>query len=82
MKASPSNGSTAAMLEDLGHTVIQAADGPELLGRLEKDKAGDLIITDYAMPLVSGTEVIVPWACRMGPNVDTISWKRQSLAVR
>ncbi len=49
---------TAAMLEDLGHTVVQAADGPEMLARLEKDLEGDLIITDYAMPLVSGTEVI------------------------
>ena len=62
---------TAAMLEDLGHTVIQAADGPELLGRLEKDKAGDLIITDYAMPLVSGTEVIVR-ARKIRPGMPAI----------
>jgi signal transduction histidine kinase len=51
---------TAAMLEDLGHTVIQSADGPEMLGQLVKDpEASDLVITDYAMPLVSGTDVIV-----------------------
>ena len=51
---------TAAMLEDLGHTVVQAADGPEILDKLANDPdAGDILITDYAMPLVSGTEVIV-----------------------
>ena len=62
---------TAAMLEDLGHTVIQAADGPEILGRLEKDKTGDLIITDYAMPLVSGTDVIVR-ARKIRPGMPAI----------
>jgi PAS domain S-box-containing protein len=51
---------TAAMLEDLGHKVVQASDGPEMLVQLEKNpKASDLIITDYAMPVVSGTDVIV-----------------------
>jgi signal transduction histidine kinase len=50
---------TAAMLEDLGHTVVQVGDGPELLARLEESPdAFDLIISDYAMPLVSGSDAI------------------------
>jgi PAS domain S-box-containing protein len=63
---------TAAMLEDLGHTVTQSSDGPEMLAQLEVDPgAGDLIITDYAMPLVSGTDVIVR-ARKMVPAMPAI----------
>jgi PAS domain S-box-containing protein len=50
---------TAAMLADLGHQVIEAADGGELLSRLsDAPEACDLVISDYAMPHVSGAEVI------------------------
>jgi len=50
---------TAALLEDLGHQVIEAGDGPEVLGILRADPhCCDLLITDYAMPHVSGAEVI------------------------
>jgi PAS domain S-box-containing protein len=51
---------TAAMLEDLGHKVLESSDGPQMLAQFAKDPgASDLIITDYAMPVVSGTDVIV-----------------------
>jgi PAS domain S-box-containing protein len=50
---------TAALLFDLGHSVREAADGPELLSILRGDPdCCDLLITDYAMPHVSGAEVI------------------------
>ena len=50
---------TAALLADLGHEVIEASDGPAVLEILEHDPtAYDLIISDYAMPVVSGIEVI------------------------
>ncbi len=50
---------TAGILRDLGHEVTEAADGPELLALLERDPDGyDLVICDYAMPLVSGIDVI------------------------
>jgi PAS domain S-box-containing protein len=50
---------TAALLEDFGHRVTEASDGPEVIRLLKKDpEAVDLIISDYAMPHVSGTEVI------------------------
>jgi CheY-like chemotaxis protein len=50
---------TAALLEDLGHCVVQASDGPQVLKLLgESPECCDLLITDYAMPHVSGAEVI------------------------
>ena len=50
---------TAGMLCDLGHQVETAADGPGLLHKLEAAPADyDLIITDYAMPLLSGADVL------------------------
>ena len=50
---------TAAMLEDLGHSVIQASGGHETLSILTTDPSScDLIVTDYAMPHLSGAEVI------------------------
>ena len=50
---------TAALLEDLGHHPTSAADGATILRILEADPDQvDLIISDYAMPHVSGVEVI------------------------
>ena len=50
---------TAAMLEDHGHTVIEAANGEEALDALNKHHCKmDLLISDYAMPKLSGTEFL------------------------
>jgi signal transduction histidine kinase len=50
---------TAALLQDLGHEVIEVEDGAALLSHMERVPDGyDLIVSDYAMPLVSGTDVI------------------------
>jgi PAS domain S-box-containing protein len=50
---------TAAMLEDLGHRVVEAGDGRELLDRLpDHIDACDLLVTDYAMPVISGADII------------------------
>ncbi len=50
---------TSALLQDMGHTVTDFAGGAEMLSCLEAmPDIYDLIITDYAMPIVSGTEVI------------------------
>jgi PAS domain S-box-containing protein len=51
---------TAALLRDLGHIVVEAADGdqvPALIGAADGGPC-DLLISDYAMPHLSGTEVI------------------------
>ena len=49
---------TAAVLEDLGHRVVEAADGAEALKALKDDCDYDLMISDYAMPHLSGTEFL------------------------
>ena len=48
---------TAAMLEDLGHTPLEARSGREALEILKKTKV-DLVITDQAMPQMSGVQLI------------------------
>ena len=50
---------TAALLEDCGHDVRQADNGAAALKLLKTRKSDfDLIITDYAMPHLSGTEFL------------------------
>jgi PAS domain S-box-containing protein len=48
---------TTAMLEDLGHEVVEAGSGDEALALLEKDRF-DLIITDQAMPRMTGLQLL------------------------
>ncbi len=47
---------TAAMLEDLGHQVLVAASGAEALALLAEHPV-DLVITDYAMPYMTGLQL-------------------------
>jgi len=50
---------TAAMLEELGHRIIEAQSGHDALALLDvADRPCDLIVTDYAMPRLSGTDLI------------------------
>ncbi len=48
---------TTAMLEDLGHTVIDALSGPEALQKLSTADQVDLVITDHAMPAMTGSQL-------------------------
>jgi signal transduction histidine kinase/CheY-like chemotaxis protein len=48
---------TAAMLEDLGHTVIEATSGEAALKVLRKNASVDLVVTDHAMPGMTGMEL-------------------------
>ena len=54
---------TVAMLEDLGHKVIQATSGEEALRALAGAGAVDLLITDYAMPRMTGVQLARRVAC-------------------
>ena len=45
------------VLEDLGYTVIEAADGPAGLAMLDQGASVDLLITDVGLPGMNGREV-------------------------
>jgi CheY-like chemotaxis protein len=47
-----------AMLEDLGHKVIDVASGSRALDVIDADPSVDLVVTDQAMPGMSGLELI------------------------
>jgi PAS domain S-box-containing protein len=50
---------TAALLEDLGHSVRHVTEGAHALELFRQDpSAFDLLITDYAMPRMSGAELV------------------------
>jgi PAS domain S-box-containing protein len=63
---------TAAVLADLGHIVTEAANGTEALELLEHDRCRcDLMITDYAMPHLSGTDFLRS-ARKLCPDVPAL----------
>jgi len=49
---------TASMLEELGHAVLQAVSGEAALALLSQNASVDLVITDQAMPDMSGLQLI------------------------
>ena len=49
--------STAAMIEDLGHHVLEADSARQALALLRTGRAVDLVITDYAMPVMTGVQL-------------------------
>ena len=51
-------GSTVDLLEDLGHEVIEVHSAIEALRLLENGLAADLLITDHAMPGMTGIELV------------------------
>ncbi len=48
---------TVAILEDLGHRVFEAQSGAQALDMLRREKAIELVITDQAMPHMTGAEL-------------------------
>ncbi|HWG68261.1 MAG TPA: PAS domain S-box protein [Steroidobacteraceae bacterium] len=50
--------STVAMLEDLGHKVIDAASGEQALALIDTGTPVDLVISDQAMPGMSGVDLV------------------------
>jgi PAS domain S-box-containing protein len=48
----------AAMLEDLGHRVIAVGSGARAIEEIESTPAIDLVITDQAMPVMTGIQLI------------------------
>jgi PAS domain S-box-containing protein len=62
---------TAAMLEDLGHEVLEASTGAEALDLLRADHAIDLLITDQSMPNMLGTQ-LAHFAAEIRPDLPVI----------
>jgi signal transduction histidine kinase/ActR/RegA family two-component response regulator len=48
---------TAALIEDLGHTAIEAHSGAEALSTLAAGAQIDLVMTDHAMPNMTGLQL-------------------------
>jgi CheY-like chemotaxis protein len=63
--------STADMLEDLGHSVLEADCGAKALAILAGGAPVDLLVTDYAMPGMTGLEVAVA-AQRLRPGLQVV----------
>ena len=48
---------TVAMIEDLGHSAIEAGSGARAIEVLRSEAEIDIVITDHAMPGMTGTEL-------------------------
>lgn len=63
---------TAALLRDLGHSIIEASSGAEALTILKAHgKTIDVLLSDYAMPQLSGTDLLAE-ARRMLPGLPAL----------
>src|SRR6185437_1911493 len=49
---------TIAMLEDLGHTGLAASSGTEALDILRRPGLVDAVVTDHAMPQMTGLQLL------------------------
>jgi len=63
--------STAAMLEELGHAALEASSGEAALTLLRGEAEIDIVITDQAMPSMTGVELAGAIA-REWPHIPVI----------
>lgn len=63
--------STAYLLEDLGHEVIEADSGASALAVLKNGEKVDLLITDYSMPKMTGMQLAAA-ARALRPNLPIV----------
>jgi len=47
----------SAMIEDMGHTPIEAHSGAEAIAKLDSGTPIDVVITDHAMPAMTGLQL-------------------------
>ena len=65
------NLNTVDMVEDLGHAAVEAHSGREALAILASGRRIDVLITDYAMPGMSGLE-LANEARRLWPDLQVL----------
>ena len=53
---------TTEMLQEFGHTVIEAMNGKEALAMLAEHPGIDVVVTDYAMPQMTGAQLATEMA--------------------
>ena len=73
---------TAAMLDDQGHRVTTAYSGKEALNILRRGETFDLLITDQAMPGMTGAELIEIGARRAARSADRAGDRLRRIAAR
>lgn len=62
---------TVAMLEELGHRVLEASNGAEALEIVRQNSAIDVVLTDFAMPKMTGRDLAIAVA-RERPGLPVI----------
>ena len=62
---------TAAYLTEMGHRVVEAADGTSALDILRADDQLDLLIADFAMPGMTGTD-LADTARKIRPDIGIL----------
>jgi CheY-like chemotaxis protein len=62
---------TVDMVEDLGHTAVEAYSGKQALTILASGQCIDALITDYAMPGMTGVELALK-ARELRPNLPIL----------
>jgi signal transduction histidine kinase len=62
---------TSALLEDLGHRVLEASSGSDAIALIEEHPDIDLMITDQAMPHMTGAQ-LVQQVNRLRPDLPII----------
>ena len=62
---------TTEMLREFGHTVIEAMNGKEALALLAEHPGIDVVVTDYAMPLMTGAQLVSEMAA-LWPGVPVV----------
>jgi signal transduction histidine kinase/CheY-like chemotaxis protein len=62
---------TVMMAQDLGHEVVSASSGPEALDIFQKDSRIDLVLTDHAMPKMTGADLARKLS-ELRPNVPVV----------
>jgi len=60
------------ILKDLGHELIEAENGQEVLDALEANKDIDLILMDIEMPVMNGVEAMKHIREKMAPPKNAI----------